>query len=227
MSEAALVAVESKIGKYEDDRKRWCLMIVKAGLGPKSLNTPEKVFIAVEAGMEAGLSPLQALSSVYVVNGMPAWTGEGALALIRGSGICTIPPTVRFEGEGDHYRCILRFQRADMPRAEEVEYRVADAKRAKLWGKPGTWSEHPDSMLQWRAVSRMAKFYFSDVLKGHGIAEVVRDTPMRATITAEPPTTPDPLLAAVASRKPEPEVDPETGEEIPDYIIDADQGELL
>lgn len=226
MTESAVAQIEAKIGTYEDDRKRWCQMLVKSGLAPKSLSTPEKVFVAVEAGCEAGLSPLQALSSVYVINGMPAWTGQGALALIRGAGICSLPPTVRFEGEGDAYSCVIAFQRADMPQPETSVYTVADAKRAKLWGKSGPWTEHPDQMLQWRAVSRMASFYFSDVLKGHGIAEVARDRPIPVEASVEPPPTPDPLLAAVASQ-PEPETDPATGEEIPDYIDAEEQEQLL
>jgi hypothetical protein len=229
MSEQALAKVEAKLGKYEEDRQRWCGMILKSGLAPKSLNSVEKVFIAVETGHEVGLTTMQALRSVYVVNGMPAWTGQGALSLIRGSGACSIPPVIRHVGEGDDYRAVIRFQRNDMPEPVEVQFSVADAKRAKLWGKSGPWTDYPDDMLMWRAVGRLGKGYFSDVLNGVSIIEEVRDYPRgSATIEVEAPTEPDPLLVdAGEPTEPEPERDPETCEEIPDYIAPENQGEML
>jgi hypothetical protein len=221
----AVQQVEQKLGIYESDRLRWCQLVVKSGLAPKSLNTPEKVFIAIETGLGVGLSPLQALRSVYVVNGMPAWTGQGALALIRGAKVCSIPPIVRHVGDGDEHRCEVEFQRHDMPSPEIVSFSVADAKRAKLWGKPGPWSDYPDDMLMWRAVGKMSRAYFSDVTQGIAIVEEARDY-VRGTTSVEtqPPETPDPLLEIEAG---EPECDPNTGEEIPDYITADTQENLL
>jgi len=231
VSENAVAKIEQKLGEYVDDRARWCSMIVKSGLAPKSLNTAEKVFIAIETGREVGLTTMQALRSVYVVNGMPAWTGQGALALIRGSESCSMPPVIQHVGEGDQYRAVIRFQRTNMPEPVEVSFSVADAKRAKLWGKAGPWTEYPDDMLMWRAVGRMGKEYFSDVLNGISIVEETRDYPKgETTISVEPPSEPDPLLidAGEPEELAEPERDPETGEIIPDYVgQDPDQGSLI
>lgn len=221
MSESAVTTTEQKLGSYEQDRQRWCAMARLSGLVPKSLNSDAKVFIAIEAGREAGFSPLMALKSVYVINGMPSLTGRGTMALIQKSNVCKLPPVVEFGGEGDDYGCTITVQRDNMPKPVKVRFTIADAKRAKLWGKGGPWSEYPDQMLQWRCVGRMADFYFPDVMSGLGVMEVVRD---HATISVERERTdePDPLLLdAGGPREPEiidPEVDPETGEEIPGYI---------
>jgi len=219
---AVTAPAEQKLGKYHEDRQRWCQLARTSGLVPKSLNSDAKVFIAIEAGMEAGFSPLQALKSVYVINGMPALTGRGTMALIWKAGVCKVPPTATYAGDGDEYGCTIEFQRNDMPRAVRVTFSVADAKRAKLWGKAGPWTDHPDAMLQWRCVSRMADFYFPDVMAGLGVMEVARDYGrVETTLEREKPTGPDPLLVesgeAVES-EPEVEVDPDTGEPIPAYI---------
>lgn len=241
--ERAVVSAESKLPSVGMDARgvnlkdiaeaeRFCRLVVASGLAPKSLNTPAKVFVAVETGMEAGLSPMQSLQSVYVVNGMPAWTGQGALALIYASGSCSIPPKITFDGDGDSYKAVVTFQRKESPVATVVSFSVADAKRAHLWGKAGPWTDYADDMLMWRAVGRMAKRYFADVLKGLSIAEEVRDYP-RQEVTIErddPPMGPDPLLSGVKATGEvgeEPELDPETGEIIPSYIGREEQGRMV
>jgi hypothetical protein len=198
------------------EAERFCKLVVASGMAPKSLSTPAQVFVAVETGLEAGLSPMQALRSVYVVNGLPAWKGEAALALIRSKGRCRVPPRISHVGEGDDYRAEIIFQRTEDPSPLSVAFSVADAKKARLWGKSGPWTDYAEDMLVWRAVSRLGKQYFADVLLGLAIVEEMRDYPTSIAATkADPPTEPDPLLAELAA---EPEVDPETGEVIPDYI---------
>ena len=218
MTEAAVTTVEQKLGSYVDDRKRWCQMARVSGLVPKGLDTDAKVFVSIEAGMEAGFSPMQALKSVYVVNGMPSLTGKGMMALILKANVCKIPPTAEWDGEGDNYGCTILFQRLNQPKPVSVRFSIADAKAARLWGKSGPWKDYSDQMLQWRCVSRMADFYFADLTAGLGVMEVVRDH--NVSIEREKPTVPDPLLVGTNAVEPEPvvEIDPETGEVIPDSV---------
>lgn len=184
-----------------DDLWRFAVAAHQSGLVPKSLNSAEKCLIALQAGMEAGLSPMRALQSVYVVNGAPAWKGEAALALIRASGLLRPGSTItmRYEGEGDNHGAYIATWRAGDAAPQQTGFTVAQAKKAKLWGKSGPWSEYPDRMLRWRAVGHHASDYWSDVLAGLHIAEVVQDAPADAQIERDvtPPSTPDPLLAAV------------------------------
>jgi hypothetical protein len=104
---------------------------------------------------------------------------------------------VKTEGEGDARRGVVRFQRRDMDEAMEVAFSIADAKKAGLWGKSGPWTQYPDDMLEWRAVARASKRYFSDILLGLGIAEELQDYPDDNTQrNYVPPAEPDPLLSA-------------------------------
>jgi hypothetical protein len=180
-----------------EDAFRFAKAVIASGLAPKGIDTPEKALIAIQAGAELGFSPMRALSAMTVVNGRPGLYGEAALAKIRESGACSKPPTVKTEGEGDARRGVVRFQRRDMDEAMEVAFSIADAKKAGLWGKSGPWTQYPDDMLEWRAVARASKRYFSDILLGLGIAEELQDYPVdNSQRNFVPPAEPDPLLSA-------------------------------
>lgn len=179
-----------------DDAFRFAQYIVKSGLAPKSIDTPEKALIAIQYGAELGFSPMRSLSVITVVNGKPGIYGEAALAKISETGVCSYPPVMRHEGTGDDRRAVIKFQRRSMPEPVEVSFSVADAKKAKLWTKAGPWSDYPDDMLGWRAAARMCKRYFGDVTLGLPIAEELRDYPQQEVRPAPPqPSVPDPLLS--------------------------------
>lgn len=203
--------------KNIDEAWKVCSWIQKSGLAPRGLDTPEKIFVAVQTGAEAGLTPMASLRSVVVINGTPSWKGEAALALIRNSGTCRVAPRVFCRGEGDNREGVFSVHR-DGGEPVEVTFSVADAKKANLWGKQGPWTEHADMMLQWRAVGRGSKLYFSDVLIGMAVAQEVRDYPAEAhPQRGDAPPEPDPLLVASTFSTPDDavEIDPDTGEVIP------------
>jgi hypothetical protein len=54
---------------------------------------------------------------------------------------------------------------------------MSDAKRAKLVGKPGPWSEYPTRMLRFRARGYVLRDLCGDVLKGLRTVEEARDIP--------------------------------------------------
>lgn len=189
-----------------EDAYRFATAVAKSKLAPKGLETAEQILIALQAGLELGFSPMRALSAVAVVNGRPSLMGEAALAKIRQSGVCKLGPTITTRGEGDKLTGVVRFQRDGMSEPLEVTFSVADAKRAGLWGKSGPWTQYPTTMLEWRAVARTAKLYFSDILLGLVIAEEAQDYPQqervgrwdKAIAAADPARRElDPLLAEV------------------------------
>jgi hypothetical protein len=67
-----------------------------------------------------------------------------------------------------------------------VQFSVADAKRAGLWGKSGPWTQYPRRMLQLRARGFALRDAFPDVLKGLVTAEEAQDYP-QASPPAEAP----------------------------------------
>jgi hypothetical protein len=181
-----------------DDAYRFAQYIVKSGLAPTSIKTAEQALIAMQAGAELGFSPMRSLSAITVINGRTSLMGDAALAKIRESGVCSLPPILRMEGANDERCGVVRFQRKDMPSPEEISFSIADAKRAGLLAKGGPWKEYTDDMLQWRAVGRMVKRYFGDVTMGLVVAEEMADYPRAAGERSAPPATPDPLLIAAA-----------------------------
>ena len=177
------------------DLWRFAQYVANSGLAPRSLNTAEKVLVAIQTGMEAGLKPMQALSAVVVINGTPSWKGDQALALVRNSGLLE-DYSVRHEGQGDEYRCVVTVKRTDRPPVER-DFSVAKAKKAGLWGKQGPWSQYSDRMLMYRALGFALRDEFSDVLCGLRIAEEQNDIPRRERPALKAPPPPDPLLEKV------------------------------
>lgn len=168
------------------DLAEFSRMAFDSGLAPRSFKNVQAVAVAVQKGMEHGLSPLAALSSVYVVNGMPAWTGKAALGLVLGSGLI-VPGSYRawIEGDGEKMVATVESQRV-AGRLIRTTFSVADAKAAKLWNKKGRngedtpWVTYPKRMLLWRAISFHLNDNYPDVLGGAPIAEEAIDIPAQS-----------------------------------------------
>lgn len=181
-----------------DDMFRFAQAVVKSkDFCPPGLDTPEKVMLAIQTGMELGFSLMRSLSAVVIVKGRPSLYGEAIVSLIHDRGVCSRPPVFAVEGENDQRRGVCRFQRKNMPEPVETSFSVSDAKKAGLWNKSGSaWQTYPDDMLQWRALARAAKRYFGDVTMGLAAKEEMEDYPAVAPALEASPVEPDPLLLA-------------------------------
>lgn len=159
-------------------------MAAMSDLAPKDYKgKPENIMLAVQMGSEVGLSPMQSLQGIAVINGKPGLYGDAMIGLVRGSPLCEdIIETI--EGEGDHLTAICTVKRrGSSPVA--ARFSVADAKKAGLWGKGGPWTQYPERMLKFRARGFALRDAFPDVLKGLKTVEELRDYP-GTTIDAEP-----------------------------------------
>ena len=161
-----------------EDAYRFANVVVKAGMAPKSLDTAEKAMVAIMHGLEVGLTPMAALQSIAVVNGMPTIWGDGALGLVRASGLL-----VKFQEweDGETAHCLV--QRAGELDTIERYFSQADAVLAGLSRKTGPWTQYPRRMRQMRARSWALRDAFADVLRGLKITEEVEDYP--ETVTAD------------------------------------------
>jgi len=157
-----------------DQAWRFAKLISGSGMAPSSFKTPEAIMVAVLHGLEVGLTPLAALQSIAVVNGRPTLWGDGALAVVRGSGLCEwVEETM--QGEGDLTTATCRAKRKGDPKAAVGTFSVADARKAGLWGKAGPWTQYPNRMLAMRARGFAIRDGFADVLRGVSIREEVED----------------------------------------------------
>lgn len=197
-----------------DEMARFSQAIVNSGLAPKSFQTPEAVMVAIQAGMEIGLPPMQALQGIAVINGRPTLWGDAALAVV------TAHPAFQdidetFEGTKEEAKAVCRVTRKN--RAPVVRgFSVADAKRAGLWGKSGPWTQYPKRMLQMRARAFAIRDAFPDALRGCGIREEVSDHPSR------PVNEPRKVTGIVLPDDPEPEPEPLALESGPEEKRDAE-----
>jgi hypothetical protein len=154
---------------------------------------PADVLLAVQMGAELGLAPMQALQSIAVVNGRPTVYGDAMMALVRSSRRCESIHEY-YEGEGDNLVAVCVARRVREPDPIIGRFSVADAKRAKLWGKAGPWSDHPKIMLKHRARGFCLRDGFADLLRGIITREEADDYPTdtvrREPIDVTPPAAP-------------------------------------
>jgi hypothetical protein len=151
---------------------RFATAVVKARMAPKSLDSAEKVLIALQMGAEVGLSPMQSLSNIAVVNGRPVMWGDALVALVRRSPQCEWI-SESWEGEGESRVAVCCAKRRGQPE-ECRRFGYADAKRAGLLSRD-TYRAYPDRMFQCRARAWAVRDVFPDLLMGLGVAEEVQD----------------------------------------------------
>lgn len=183
--------------------------ICLAGMAPKGMDTPEKCMIAIMRGMEVGLTPFMALDKIAIVNGRPTIWGDGAIGLVRGSGLCEFIKE-RIEGTGDARVAVCEAKRRGEPEPIRRTFSVADAKKASLWSKQGPWQQFPERMLQMRARAFALRDGFADVLGGLYLREEIEDAqPIRDITPREEPPAPPPAaqIAPKVEDPPAPEAD--------------------
>lgn len=161
---------------------------IRGGMVPRGLDgrtmveTESRVAIAIEFGINLGLSPLQALQSVMVTNGRPCLWGDAPLALVSQHRAFDGTKT-EWEGEGtDALACTFTVYRRVKSRSvpHSWTYGIGDAKRAGLWGKSGPWQTAPKRMLMIRARAFALRDAFPDALRGAGIHEELDDVTLSA-----------------------------------------------
>lgn len=67
---------------------RFAQAVAASGWAPKGMEKPEAIVVAIQYGLEVGLTPMSALQNIAVINGRPSMYGDAQLALIRASGKC-------------------------------------------------------------------------------------------------------------------------------------------
>lgn len=151
-------------------------MVAKSGLAPKGMDKPEAITVAIQMGLEIGLSPMASLQNIAVINGRPSLCGDAMLAVCRNSGVfCEESFSEETAGEGDARTATCTVRRAPKGKPYKATFSVADAKRAGLWGKAGPWTQYPDRMLKMRARGFALRDTFGDFLRGMYSIEEVRD----------------------------------------------------
>lgn len=155
-----------------DDAYRLAKAFAMAKMLPKSYgdgNPDEmaaKAFTAMQLGAEVGMSPMQSIQSIAVVNGMPTIWGDAQKAIVLNHPDCIdIIETTEGIFPNDDYKAVCVAKRKNKQDVIE-EFSIADAKKANLWGKTGTWQTHAKRMIKYKARSFALRDQFPDALKG-------------------------------------------------------------
>ncbi|HVY51879.1 MAG TPA: hypothetical protein VHA07_10015 [Devosia sp.] len=157
-------------------------VIAASGMAPKAFvdrngnAKTEMICVAMMHGMEVGMTPMAALQSIAVINGMPTIWGDGMLGLVQASGLLEeIDEYVETDKDGIPIIATCKVKRLGRKQWTIQAFTKAEAQRAGLWGKTGPWTQYPRRMMQMRARSWALRDAFADVLRGLQCAEEIRD----------------------------------------------------
>ena len=187
--------VEALIPRSFEELKYVAGLLVKSGMVPDSYdNDPQKVAIGIMKGLEVGLPPITALSTIAIINKRPCIWGDGAQALIQQSGVLEktevkilgTQPSEKSETHDfpDNFGYEVKLWRKGQAEPYIGTFTVGDAKRAKLWGnvKKQPRIMHPKRMLFARARAFPQRDGFADCLAGLHIREEVEDMPTQHVV---------------------------------------------
>lgn len=165
-------------------------ILARSRLLPESLiaknpeQTQANVTMILWYGAELGLPPMQAIQSIYVVNGRPSMSGQLWLSKVREAGHkafvacqhCDEPPEGhpsapandhRYQADHDTTRCTLTIVRGDSGARHSETFTIEEARQAGLATK-NVWKSWPKRMLMWRAVTNCATTICPEVAMGYG-----------------------------------------------------------
>ena len=165
-----------------DSMQRFATMVLASDLAPSQYRKGSQaqqvanVCVALQYGLELGLSPMQSLQGVAVINGKPTVYGDALLGLCYASGLVE-GFEVEVQGTGDARGAVCTVKRKGVDNTIVRAFTIGDAKKAKLWGRSGPWTQYPERMLEHRARGFALRDAFADKLRGVITAEEARDYP--------------------------------------------------
>jgi hypothetical protein len=189
-----------------DQAFRMAQILVSSGLTPRGVDTPQKAFLIMAQGRELGLSTMQALGNIYVVEGKVSLSSDLMAAMVLKSSVCEYLRVVEMTAERATYA-------AKRKGGNEFRFSFSweDATKAGLTGR-ATYKANPADMLRHRALSKCVRAVFPDVVAGlysRDEAEDIVDVTPRTTVAevvhaaAETATTPAlPAAGKVRRRAP-------------------------
>lgn len=187
--------VQGLIPQSFDEAWRLAQAMHKGGVGMAgedgALAGPEKLMVAIMTGMELGVPPMAAVSSIAVINGKPSVFGDLALGLVQNSGLLESieeweegrPPDALINTPKwtdvagvDAWTAFCKVKRRGEPEITR-KFSIGDYRRADKLGtdKKTPVKTYPQRMIQMRARAWALRDKFADILKGVGIREEQED----------------------------------------------------
>lgn len=147
-----------------DRELRGANALLASGLCPAGVKSPQAALFIILTGRDLGLSPVQSLRSIHVIQGKIELAADQQLALFKRAGgraeFATLSETAA--------SLVLRHPNGDN---HTETFTMEDAKRAGL--TDGNWKKYPKAMLRSRAITAGLKSIGFDATAGiYGPGEV-------------------------------------------------------
>ena len=147
--------------RYFDLILREASVLASSTIVPRAYRGKDADIVAAGlAGRAFGWDVMAAMRNFHVIEGQASMQPEAMLGLVRQAGHSV-------EIHHEEGVAIARGRRVDTGDAYEATFSLADAQAAGLAGKKN-WQQYEESMLTWRAVSKLCRVLFSDVVLGAG-----------------------------------------------------------
>lgn len=131
---------------------------------PKSYSNSFQVLMAVQAGRELGMKPVESINGMMIINGQIKLWGTALTGRITKEGY-----KIKW-GDCSKIKASVSVIGPDDKETSPETYTIEEAKEAGLLGK-SNWSGHPKTMLRWRALGNAVKFNFPHLLQGMSLVE--------------------------------------------------------
>jgi hypothetical protein len=134
--------------------------LVKSGVLGRSVQKPEAAFAIILAGRELGLTAMQSLRSLHIIEGKVVLSADLMAALVVKSPLCEYFQMVESTNSIARY-VAKRVRGKETP----MSFSMEDAKLAGVTGK-NNWKTYPAAMLRARCIAALARVVFPDLLLG-------------------------------------------------------------
>lgn len=154
-----------------DSLARLATMVVRSGLAPSEVRTPEAAAIIIATGRELGLSAMKSLRAIHVIKGRPTLSADLMAGLVKSSPLCKFFRIVEMTPE----RATFETHRVGEPAPTSYTYSMADAKAAGIAGD--MYRKHPAAMLKARCITALARAVYPDLVMGLYDPDELQDAP--------------------------------------------------
>jgi hypothetical protein len=152
-------------GRYEPrdlgELMRYCKIVVQSELCPRHIKSPADAMLIIQRGAELGLSAVNALQNLNVINGKVTMPAALAVGVVKASEVCEYFTCLESTDEYSTWET----KRRGNPDPTRYTFSKHDAQVAGLWGS-GTWRKYPRNLLAARASMNLARMEYQDVLVG-------------------------------------------------------------
>lgn len=164
-----------------------------------NVKTPEAAFAIIATGREIGLSMMQSLRGIHIIEGKPTLSADAMAGLVKSRrDVCQFFRMV----ESSDKLAVYETHRAGEPSPTRMQFSIEDAQRAGVTSKDN-WRKYPAAMLRARCITALVRAAYPDLLMGVYDPEEL-ERPVRggqaqvvALVPAAPPSEPAAELSDV------------------------------